>query len=128
MLIAQRARKGNILIDDQRNARLCDFGISRMLEEVGITDLTPMYVHTGTARCLSYELVASEDTRTPTTASDVHALACIGLEVSREDLWSFFLFLKRPLVHLSTTSVREPAERLADLSGYYRETSACRST
>ena len=74
--------KGNILIDDQRNPRLCDFGLSRMLIEAGTTGLTSTSPHTGSVPYLSYELVVSDDPCTATTASDVHALACIGLEVS----------------------------------------------
>jgi len=38
----------------------------------------------GTARYLSYELVMTDDECVPTTASDVHALACVGLEVSQD--------------------------------------------
>jgi serine/threonine protein kinase len=80
------ASKGNILIDDQGNPRLCDFGISRILTEAGGTGLTTTSPHTGTEPYLSYELVVWEGNAcTPTTASDVHALACIGLEVSREN-------------------------------------------
>ena len=82
MPIAQHNTKGNILIDDEQNPRLCDFGISRILTEAGSSGLTTTSEHTGTPRYLSYELVVSEDTCTPTTASDVYALACLGLEVS----------------------------------------------
>ena len=78
--IAQHNPKGNILIDGHRNARLCDFGISRELTEAGTTGLTTTSAHTGTERYLSYELL--EETCVPTTASDVYALACTGLEVS----------------------------------------------
>jgi hypothetical protein len=56
-----------------------------MVTEAGATGLTTTSPHTGTVPYLSYELVVSEDTCIPTTASDVHALACIGLEVSREN-------------------------------------------
>ena len=87
MPIAQSASKLNILIDDQRNPRVCDFGISRMLTVPGTSGLTTTSAHTGTVRYLSYELI--EDTSVPTTASDVYALACTGLEVSEEDLWPF---------------------------------------
>jgi serine/threonine protein kinase len=73
--------KGNILIDDQWNPRVCDFGISRMVGDAGVSGLTTTSAHTGTARYLSYELVSLEDVWIPTTASDIHALACIGLEV-----------------------------------------------
>jgi hypothetical protein len=38
--------------------------------------------HTGTIRYLSYELISEdEEEAKPTTASDVYALACIGMEV-----------------------------------------------
>jgi serine/threonine protein kinase len=81
MLISRRISKGNILIDEQRNARLCDFGISRELTDVR-TSLTTTSAFNGTMPYLSRELVDSEDACTPTTASDVYALACIGLEAS----------------------------------------------
>jgi len=80
ILITPFDLKGNILIDEQWNARLCDFGISRMLTEAGTSGDTTTSAHTGTARYLSYELL--ENTCIPTTASDVYALACTGLEVS----------------------------------------------
>ena len=85
MPIAQHTPKANILIDDQGNARLCDFGISRELTEAGTSGLTTTSAHTGTERYLSYELL--EDTCVPTTASDVYALACTGLEVGSVDFW-----------------------------------------
>jgi len=56
-----------------------------MLAEAGATGLTTTSPHTGTVPYLSYELVVSEDPCTATTASDVHALACIGLEASCEN-------------------------------------------
>jgi hypothetical protein len=51
-------------------------------EATGLTTTSP---HAGTVPYLSYELVATEDPCVATTASDVHALACIGLEVSRNN-------------------------------------------
>ena len=46
--------------------------------------MTTTTAHAGTARYLAYELVESLGLgdNLPTTASDVHALACIGMEVS----------------------------------------------
>jgi hypothetical protein len=44
--------------------------------------MTTTTAHTGTARYLAYELVAAGDDVRPTTASDMYAVGCIGLEVS----------------------------------------------
>jgi hypothetical protein len=41
--------------------------------------MTTATAHHGTVRYLAYELV--KDERPPSTASDVHALGCIGFEV-----------------------------------------------
>ncbi len=77
--------KGNILIDERLNARLCDFGIARILTDEGVmSGLTTTSHHTGTERYLSYELALpdTDELCVPTTFSDVYALACIGLGVS----------------------------------------------
>jgi serine/threonine protein kinase len=75
----------NILIDDDGRARICDFGLVRILSDES-TGLVTTTTHTGTVRYLAYELVVSEQP-VPTVASDVHALGCIGLDVSH----AFFL-------------------------------------
>jgi serine/threonine protein kinase len=82
ILNTEAALKGNILIDDELNARICDFGIARLLAEEGTSGFTTTSEHTGTERYLSYELILSDELSAPTTASDVYALACIGLEAS----------------------------------------------
>lgn len=61
---------------------LCDFGLARIFLEEGNTGLTTTSEHTGTSRYLAPELVAGEHSVHPTTASDVYALGCLGLEVS----------------------------------------------
>jgi serine/threonine protein kinase len=71
----------NVLIDDGGRARICDFGLVRILSDES-TGLVTTTTHTGTVRYLAYELVVSEQP-VPTVASDVHALGCIGLDVSR---------------------------------------------
>lgn len=48
------------------------------------TGMTTTSAHTGTARYLAYELLGSEEDPKPTTASDVHALGCVGMEVRLE--------------------------------------------
>jgi hypothetical protein len=98
-----------------------------MLTEAGTSGLTTTSAHTGTVRYLSYELI--EDTCVPTTASDVYALACTGLEVGYEDFW-LFLFSIQTLVHMSTNSTCSSAKQpsWSDLSGYSKQSSTRRST
>jgi serine/threonine protein kinase len=43
--------------------------------------MTTTTTYTGTERYLSYELVLAGEDAIPTTASDVYAVGCIGLEV-----------------------------------------------
>jgi hypothetical protein len=52
------------------------------MAEEGTSGFTTTSEHTGTERYLSYELILSDEMCAPTTASDVYALACIGLEAS----------------------------------------------
>jgi serine/threonine protein kinase len=70
----------NVLVDDAGHARICDFGLVRIVsdEAVGLNTTT---THTGTVRYLAHELVVDEKPL-PTEASDVHAIGCIGLDVS----------------------------------------------
>jgi serine/threonine protein kinase len=68
-------------VDSSGTAKICDFGLARLISESKATGLTTATEHIGTVRYLSYELVIDEDHNTPTTMSDVHALGCIGLEV-----------------------------------------------
>jgi hypothetical protein len=52
------------------------------MAEEGTSGFTTTSEHTGTERYLSYELILSDEMCAPTPASDVYALACIGLEAS----------------------------------------------
>jgi serine/threonine protein kinase len=84
-----------VLVDDHGVAKLCDFGLLRLVHESAPTGMTTTSSHTGTVRYLSYELISikdddddddeSDDSKSdetkPTTASDVYALACIGVQV-----------------------------------------------
>ncbi|PVG01090.1 kinase-like protein [Serendipita vermifera] len=72
----------NVLISGDGVALICDFGLVRLLQEDMPTGTTTSTGHTGTTRYLAYELVTTIDNPTPTTASDIYALGCLGMEVS----------------------------------------------
>jgi serine/threonine protein kinase len=114
---------------DNGVALLCDFGLLRLVHDSAPTGMTTTSSHTGTTRYLSYELVSrkdddaeepddekSENTK-PTTASDVYALACIGVQVSVSSVYlrispsnSISSFTRGP--RTQTLSIREHILRL----------------
>jgi len=71
----------NILIDHDGHAQICDFGLVRIFLDEGSSGMTTTTHHTGTVRYLAYELVLAGEDAMPTTASDIYAVGCIGLEV-----------------------------------------------
>lgn len=71
--------QSNVLIDSNGQAKLCDFGLLRLVYDEP-TGMTTTASHSGTPRYLSYELVKDEFPKA-TAASDIHALACVGMEV-----------------------------------------------
>ena len=73
-------RQGNILIDDYYHARICDFGLAKILES-GPTGLTTSKGLGGSIRYMSPELLGG-DQPARTMESDIWALACTALEVS----------------------------------------------
>ena len=65
--------------------------------------------HTGTERYLAYELVSAGEDARPTTASDVYALGCIGLEVGFNSfLSSESVILIDCAVHFFSSSLLQP--------------------
>ncbi|KIM30235.1 hypothetical protein M408DRAFT_328291 [Serendipita vermifera MAFF 305830] len=70
----------NVLIDDQGNPQICDFGLVSIYLEEGSSGMTTTSPYTGTDRYLAYELLHDQETIEPTLASDIFALGCIGLE------------------------------------------------
>ncbi|PVF91280.1 kinase-like protein [Serendipita vermifera] len=78
-------KPSNIMIDDEGNARICDFGLVRILSDES-NGKTMTSTYNGTPRYLAHELV-SADRPVPTFATDIHALGCVGLD---------FIFLRSP--------------------------------
>ncbi len=70
----------NVLVDEHGVAKICDFGLIRLTRLRGTIDMSTKSAHTGTPLYLSYELANGDSS--PTQASDIHALGCVGLEVS----------------------------------------------
>jgi serine/threonine protein kinase len=80
LIVLTESFQNNIVIDEKLTAKLCGFGLAGLIPRDGSkTDTTTRTPHCGTARYLSYELVMSNES--PTTASDVHALGCVGFAV-----------------------------------------------
>ncbi|KAG8812645.1 hypothetical protein FRC17_001920 [Serendipita sp. 399] len=92
---SRRIHLANILIDDSGEARLCDFGLVRLVQEYDVpSGMTTTTAHTGTARYLAPELVVSDDPK-PSTETDCHALGCIALE---------FAYRRPPYAHRNSNT------------------------
>jgi serine/threonine protein kinase len=93
----------NVLVDEHGVAKICDFGLVRLIIPTGTIGIATKSGHTGTPRYLSYELV--NDDASPTQASDVHALGCIGMEVSLRSPQYRLLFIIVILVYILSNTV-----------------------
>lgn len=69
----------NVLVDEHGVAKICDFGLIRLIRQRGTINMSTRSAHTGTPLYLSYELANGDSS--PTQASDIHALGCVGMEV-----------------------------------------------
>ncbi|PVF94368.1 kinase-like protein [Serendipita vermifera] len=79
-LIHGDIKPANVLIDRDGTPKLCDFGLSKILQEGFSCGLTTTTAHTGTARYLAPELVDPDRIATPTLETDIWALGCVGLK------------------------------------------------
>lgn len=115
-------RQGNILIDDTGVAKICDFGLVRIILEEGESGMTTTSDHTGTDRYLSCELVTTRSATSLSAASDVYALGCIGLNVSISSPNSVYGSLSNRTVSISTNSLCAPEKQLSrgDIPGHQK--------
>jgi serine/threonine protein kinase len=70
--------KGNVLIDDRGTARLYGFDFVRVYVGEGSSGFD---WHRGEEGYIAPELIIKDGDVQPTRASDVYALACLGLKV-----------------------------------------------
>jgi serine/threonine protein kinase len=75
-----------VLITEEGRGVICDFGLVHLFQEEMNTGMTTTTAHTGTTRYLAYELIRNMGQAEPSTASDIYALGCLGLEVSHSNL------------------------------------------
>lgn len=88
----------NVLIDDGGCALLCDFGISRIVEEVlEPTGTTTSGVMEGTVRWSAPEVILGEERTRFIPASDVWSFGCTGYEIFAERI-PYYEYRARNLV------------------------------
>jgi serine/threonine protein kinase len=70
-------------VDETRVAKLCDFGLVRLVDWEGPAGMTTTSPYTGTARYKAPELFMSSENRHPvaTFEGDIYSVGCIMLEV-----------------------------------------------
>ncbi|KAG8897308.1 hypothetical protein FRB99_008238 [Tulasnella sp. 403] len=71
-------KANNVLVDDDGEAKLCDFGLSRLLQDV-LPGLTTSDLRQESLRWMAPEQLLREDIYT--TESDVYALGCLIIEI-----------------------------------------------
>jgi hypothetical protein len=80
--------KANVLMDDNRVPRICDYGLMRIYLEERCNGLDARSSSMGSGRYIAPELVFASDDAIPTAASDVWAIGCVGLDVSQSNFRS----------------------------------------
>ncbi|KZV81821.1 kinase-like protein [Exidia glandulosa HHB12029] len=100
----------NILVSDEGDARICDFGLASMLYEIPST-ATSMR---GTLRWMAPELFKDDDAR-HTTYSDVWAFGCVVIEVLSGNL-PYYPDIKSDPGVIIALSKNEPPKRPGAMS------------
>ncbi|KAG8909006.1 hypothetical protein FRB99_000109 [Tulasnella sp. 403] len=77
VIIHSDIKGSNVLISDSGEAELCDFGLSKILDDTP-SELTSSGLGAGTLRWMAPELL---DGQKPTTQSDIYSFGCLVLEV-----------------------------------------------
>lgn len=73
----------NILIDEQGNARLTDFGLTTLVYTTGVfNSMTSSRGAQGTIRYMAPELLSGADSTSATVLSDIYSLAVVIWQVS----------------------------------------------
>ncbi|KIM29317.1 hypothetical protein M408DRAFT_68273, partial [Serendipita vermifera MAFF 305830] len=114
----------NVLIDDCGVAKLCDFGLVRLVNWHGAAGMTTTTPYTGTELYKAPELFMSRENRHPvaTFESDIYSLGCVILE---------FVERVRPFQRFQTTHDRtdaimdgDPPARSREIRGVLGELTA----
>jgi serine/threonine protein kinase len=77
--------KNNILIDNRGQPRICDFGLSQIINELAGSGSMTSTPHIGTPRYAAYEIILPKESQSafaPTRASDTFSLGSVIYEVS----------------------------------------------
>jgi serine/threonine protein kinase len=85
-LLLPKHFQANILVDHDGVAKLCDFGLVRLIDWGGAKGMTTTSPHTGTALYRAPELVITDNNRHPvaTLEGDMYSVGSIMLEVRRQ--------------------------------------------
>ncbi|KAL0058244.1 hypothetical protein AAF712_015093 [Marasmius tenuissimus] len=71
----------NVLIDDDQNARITDFGLSRAVDNENLVGLLNMSSRQGSVRWLAPELLKSGRSSASPSKSDIYAFGCVCYEI-----------------------------------------------
>lgn len=85
-------RQSNVLIDNNGEPKICDFGLARIVNGVARSGLTTTTRHNSTPLYAAPEILLADDDAPPfepSTASDIYSLGSLLYEVSISDVFTF---------------------------------------